>query len=410
MAQIYSFWRQVILDFSGGGVCNNSLHLQMLFSNILGQTHIKTHLLKSIENGRIPHAQLFVGKTGSGLLPMALAYAQAILSSNHTVGSKGHENCMAKVANLAHPDLHFVFPVNTNEKVKKNPFSALFMEDWRAFVSENQYGSLYDWLAYLGIEKKQGNINVDQAKQMLKTLSLKAYEGGHKIMIIWMADRMNTACANKILKLVEEPPQKTVLLLLTEHEEHILGTIQSRCQKLQFPLLPENVISSQLIENKGVEDKKAKKISSLSNGDYHQALNLLNNLGDDGVFENWFVDWVRTAFKAKGNKDSINALISWSEEIAKQGRETQKKFLGYCQETFRQALLKNYKADSLLFFDAPNTKFSIEKFAPFVHQNNIFEISEALETASYHIERNGNAKIIFTDLSIKLTRLLHAKP
>lgn len=382
----------------------------MLFSNILGQTHIKNHLLKSIENGRIPHAQLFVGKAGSGLLPMALAYAQAILASNHTTGTKAHESCVTKVAHLAHPDLHFVFPVNTNQRVKKHPFSALFMEQWRAFALENTYGTLYDWLAYLGIEKKQGNINVDEAKQMLKTLSLKAYEGGHKIMIIWMADRMNTACANKILKLVEEPPQKTVLLLLTEHQEHILGTIQSRCQKLQFPLLPENVISSQLIEDKHVESKKAKKISSMSNGDYHQALNLLSNLGDGTVFENWFVDWVRTAFKAKGNKSSINALISWSEEIATQGRETQKKFLGYCQETFRQAMLKNYTADSLLLFDAPNTNFSIEKFAPFVHQNNIFEISEALETASYHIERNGNAKIIFTDLSIKLTRLLHAKP
>lgn len=382
----------------------------MLFSNILGQTHIKNHLLKSIENGRIPHAQLFVGKAGSGLLPMALAYAQAILASNHTTGTKAHESCVTKVAHLAHPDLHFVFPVNTNQRVKKHPFSALFMEQWRAFALENTYGTLYDWLAYLGIEKKQGNINVDEAKQMLKTLSLKAYEGGHKIMIIWMADRMNTACANKILKLVEEPPQKTVLLLLTEHQEHILGTIQSRCQKLQFPLLPENVISSQLIKDKHVESKKAKKISSMSNGDYHQALNLLSNLGDGTVFENWFVDWVRTAFKAKGNKSSINALISWSEEIATQGRETQKKFLGYCQETFRQAMLKNYTADSLLLFDAPNTNFSIEKFAPFVHQNNIFEISEALETASYHIERNGNAKIIFTDLSIKLTRLLHAKP
>ena len=382
----------------------------MLFSNILGQTHIKNHLLKSIENGRIPHAQLFVGKAGSGLLPMALAYAQAILASNHTTGTKAHESCVTKVAHLAHPDLHFVFPVNTNQRVKKHPFSALFMEQWRSFALENTYGTLYDWLAYLGIEKKQGNINVDEAKQMLKTLSLKAYEGGHKIMIIWMADRMNIACANKILKLVEEPPQKTVLLLLTEHQEHILGTIQSRCQKLQFPLLPENVISSQLIEDKHVESKKAKKISSMSNGDYHQALNLLSNLGDGTVFENWFVDWVRTAFKAKGNKSSINALISWSEEIATQGRETQKKFLGYCQETFRQAMLKNYTADSLLLFDAPNTNFSIEKFAPFVHQNNIFEISEALETASYHIERNGNAKIIFTDLSIKLTRLLHAKP
>ena len=380
----------------------------MLFSNTLGQTHIKNHLLKGIESGRIPHAQLFVGKTGSGILPVALAYAQAILASNHPRGSKAHENCVRKVANLAHPDLHFVFPVNTNQRIKKHPFSNLFLEDWRDFVSKSPFGSLYDWLAFLGIEKKQGNINVDEAKQMLKSLSLKPYEGGHKVMIIWMADRMNTACANKILKLVEEPPQKTILLLLTPYEEKILGTIQSRCQKLHFPLLCEEVISNQLIENKGVESKKAKKISSLCGGDYQQALNLVDNLGDDGVFEHWFVDWVRTAFKAKGNKGSINALISWSEEIAKQGRETQKKFLGYCLETFRQAMLKNYKADSLLFFDAPNTKFSIEKFAPFVHQNNIFEISEALETAYYHIERNGNAKIIFTDLSIKLTRLLHA--
>lgn len=382
----------------------------MLFNETIGQNHIKSHLLKSIENARIPHAQLFVGKTGSGILPIALAYAQAILASNHPLGSKAYENCSSKVANLAHPDLHFVFPVNTNSKVKKHPFSDLFMEDWRAFVSKNPYGSLYQWLAFLGIEKKQGSINVDEANQMLKKLSLKAYQGGHKIMIIWMADRMNSACANKILKLVEEPPKKTILLLLTEHEEKIIETIQSRCQKLHFPLLSQEDISNHLVSQRDVEPKKAKKISHLSGGDYQHALNLINNLGDDAVFEHWFVDWVRTAFKAKGNKNSINALISWSEEIAKEGRETQKKFLGYCQETFRQALLKNYRADSLLFFDAPNTKFSIEKFAPFVHQNNIFEISEALEIASYHIERNGNAKIIFTDLSIKLTRLLHAKP
>lgn len=382
----------------------------MLFNETIGQNHIKSHLLKSIENARIPHAQLFVGKTGSGILPIALAYAQAILASNYPLGSKAYENCSSKVANLAHPDLHFVFPVNTNSKVKKHPFSDLFMEDWRAFVSKNPYGSLYQWLAFLGIEKKQGSINVDEANQMLKKLSLKAYQGGHKIMIIWMADRMNSACANKILKLVEEPPKKTILLLLTEHEEKIIETIQSRCQKLHFPLLSQEDISNHLISQRDVEPKKAKKISHLSGGDYQYALNLINNLGDDAVFEHWFVDWVRTAFKAKGNKNSINALISWSEEIAKEGRETQKKFLGYCQETFRQALLKNYRADSLLFFDAPNTKFSIEKFAPFVHQNNIFEISEALEIASYHIERNGNAKIIFTDLSIELTRLLHAKP
>ena len=383
----------------------------MLFNQIIGQEHIKKHLQKSAENGRVPHAQLFVGKEGCGSLPMAIAYAQYIVCQNTGSDNAGeNEACNLKFNHLGHPDLHFIYPTVSTEDVKSKPKSIDFIQDWRQFVTENPYGGLFDWYKMLGVQNKQGEIRVDDAAEILKLLALKSLEGSYKIMIIWMADRMNTACANKILKLVEEPPQKTVLLLLTEHEEHILGTIQSRCQKLQFPLLPENVISSQLIEDKGVEGKKAKKISSLSNGDYHQALNLLNNLGDDAVFENWFVDWVRTAFKAKGNKDSINALISWSEEIAKQGRETQKKFLGYCQETFRQALLKNYKADSLLFFDAPNTKFSIEKFAPFVHQNNIFEISEALETAAYHIERNGNAKIIFTDLSIKLTRLLHAKP
>ena len=381
----------------------------MLFSNILGQSHIKSHLLKSIENGRIPHAQLFIGSTGSGVLPMALAYAQAILASNHTKNSTAYNNCLQKVARLAHPDVHFVFPVNTNDKIKKHPVSNLFLEDWRTFVSENPYGSLYDWLSHLGIEKKQGNINVDEAKEMLKSLSLKAYEGGHKIMIVWMADRMNTACANKILKLIEEPPKNTVLLLLTEKEEHILATIRSRCQKLQFPMLPEDVIARQLITNQSVEKNKALKISSLAVGNYRKALNLINEGENDAVFEKWFVSWVRTAFKAKGNKTAINALISWSEEIAKEGRETQKKFLSYCQETFRQALLKNYNADALLFFDAPNTQFSIEKFAPFIHQNNIFEISEAIEDASYHIERNGNAKIIFTDLSIKLTRHIHAK-
>lgn len=380
----------------------------MLFSNILGQGHLKSHLLKSIENGRIPHAQLFVGNTGSGVLPMALAYAQAILASNHEKDTPAYENCLRKVAGLAHPDLHFVYPVNTNDRVKKHPISTLFLEDWRTFVSKNSYGSLYDWLSHLGIEKKQGNINVDEAKEMLKSLSLKAYEGGHKIMIVWMADRMNTACANKILKLIEEPPKNTVLLLLTEKEEHIIGTIRSRCQKLQFPLLPEDLIAKQLVDNQGIEKIKALKISSLANGDYCKALTLINEDENDAVFEKWFVSWVRTAFRAKGNKASINALISWSEEIAKEGRETQKKFLGYCQETFRQALLKNYKADALLFFDAPNTQFSLEKFAPFIHQNNIFEISEAIEAASYHIERNGNAKIIFTDLSIKLTRLIHA--
>lgn len=381
----------------------------MGFEKVIGQNHLKAHLKKSVENKRIPHAQLFVGDSGTGALPMAIAYAQEILSSSFDDGSDAHNACLKKVNALMHPDLHFVYPINTNDVVKKHPLSSNFLKDWRSFVSNNPYGTLYQWLETLGIEKKQGNINVDEAKEMMKALSLKAYDGGYKIMIVWMADRMNTACANKILKLVEEPPDKTVLLLITEHEEHILETIKSRCQKLQFPKLSEQQIKSQLVDLKGVNEARATSLSKQAHGDFNKALTLLTEDGDDLIFEKWFISWMRTAFKAKGNKSAINNLITWSEEIAGQGRETQKKFLAYCTETFRQALLKNYNAQSLLFFKANDANFTLEKFAPFIHQNNIFDLTESLDEASYHIGRNGNAKIIFTDLSIKMTRLIHKK-
>ena len=381
----------------------------MDFSEVIGQKHLKSHLLKTIENGRIPHSQLFIGKAGCGILPIALSYAKEILCHSFSKDSAEYHACAKKVAKLAHPDLHFVMPVNTNEKVKKNPVSSHFSSEWREFVLKNPYASLYDWYQFLGIENKQGNISKYEAEDISKKLSLKAYEGGYKVMIIWMADKMNVECANKLLKLVEEPPNKTVLLLLTENEEKVLGTIQSRCQKLHFPLLSEEVIASQLTNYHNITDYISKNISRQANGDFNKALHLISNNEDDAEFEKWFVTWVRTAFRARGNKSAINDLLSWSETLAKEGRETQKKFLGYCLEIFRQALLKNYKVDSLIYFESKDFKFSLEKFAPFVHQNNIFGIMKALEDAEFHIERNGNAKIIFTDLSIQLTRLIHKK-
>jgi len=381
----------------------------MDFSEVIGQKHLKSHLLETIENGRIPHSQLFIGKAGSGLLPIALSYAKEILCHSYIKGGKEYKACALKVAKLAHPDLHFVMPVNTNEKIKKNPVSSHFSSEWREFVLNNAYASLYDWFQFLGIENKQGNISKFEAEDISKKLSLKAYEGGYKVMIIWMADKMNMECSNKILKLVEEPPEKTLLLLLTENEEKVLGTIQSRCQKLHFPLLSEEDIASHLINYQDITDYIAKSISHQANGDFNKALHLISNNQDDIEFEKWFVTWVRTAFRARGNKSAINDLLSWSESLAKEGRETQKKFLGFCLNLFRQALLKNYKAESLIYFESKDFKFSLEKFAPFVHQNNIFGIMKALEDAEYHIERNGNAKIIFTDLSIQLTRLIHKK-
>lgn len=381
----------------------------MDFSEVIGQQHLKSHLLKTVDNGRIPHTQLFIGKAGSGILPLALSYAKEILCHSFAKGSDKFISCENKVAKLGHPDLHFVYPVNTNEDIKKNPVSDNFATEWRDFVLKNPYASLYDWYQFIGIEKKQGNISKNEAVAISKKLSLKAYEGGYKVMIIWMADKMNNECSNQLLKLVEEPPAKTVLLLLTENVEHVLGTIQSRCQKLYVPLLSEQDILTQLTDKHNISENIAKKTSHQSNGDFNKALHIIKNDGNEVFFENLFVFWVRTAFKAKGNKGAINDLFDWSEEIAKEGRETQKRFLSFCLEVFRQAMLKNYKVDSLIYFESHDGKFSFDKFSAYIHQNNIFEIKTALEDAEYHIERNGNAKIVFTDLSIQLTRLIHRK-
>ncbi|MFT5243223.1 MAG: DNA polymerase-3 subunit delta' [Glaciecola sp.] len=381
----------------------------MLFSEILGQEHIKSHLTKSADFGRTPHAQLFVGPEGSGTLPMAIAYAQYLLCKN-TDGENlnGNESCNLKFKNISHPDLHFVFPVATNDKVKKHPVSKHFMEEWRQLIEKQPYGNLFDWYRILGIDNKQGQIGVDEALDIVKALSLKSYEGGYKVMLIWMSEKMNTAAANKLLKLIEEPPNKTVFILIAEDEEQIINTIRSRCQVLHFPPLAEDVIKDALLKNYQIPEADAIKIAHQSNGNYNKACDVVYSDSEDTQFEDWFVFWIRSAFKAKGNKSAIHDLISWSETIAKTGRETQKQFLNFCLDFFRQALLLNYNADSLVFME-PKSSFKLEKFAPFVHGNNIMEISEELQDAIYHIERNGNSKIILTDLSIKLTRLLHKK-
>lgn len=385
------------------------LDLQMEFSEVIGNRHLKEHLSNTVKNGRIPHAQLFCGINASGLLPMALAYASELLCRQHEKDSPDYLRCKNMVSQLIHPDLHFVFPVNTSETVKKNAVSDHYSEEWRKFVLQNPYASLFEWLQTLGIENKQGNISKFEAEQISKKLALKSYEGGYKVMIIWMAENMNTECSNKILKLIEEPSDRTVLLFLTEKESQILATIRSRCQKLSFPLLSEVEIAQGLMEKKNVSETLAHQLSKRANGDFNSALQLLEASEENNGFEKWFVLWVRTAFRAKGNKGAINNLLALSDELASSGREKQKKFISYCIEVFRQSLLQNYQAKSLVYFEIGDPTFSLENFSPFVHQNNIFEIIDSLEDAFFHLERNGNPKIVFTDLSIKLTRSIHQK-
>jgi len=382
----------------------------MLFSNILGQEHIKAHLTQSVDNGRIAHAQLFIGPEGSGTLPMAIAYAQYLLCGNsNNENTNGNEACNLKFNNLSHPDLHFAFPVTTSDKVKSKPVSNYYLEEWRQLLKEQPYGNLFDWYKLLGVDNKQGQIGVDEAQEIVKSLALKSYEGGYKVMLIWMAEKMNTAAANKLLKLIEEPPNKTIFILIAEDEEQIINTIKSRCQLLHFPPLAEKDVKQALIKQYNLEEAVAAKIAHQANGNYNKACDLVYQDSEDLQFETWFIFWIRSAFKAKGNKSAIHDLISWSEEIAKTGRETQKQFLHFCLGFFRQALLMNYNANDLVYFEPKTEKFKLENFAPYVHDNNILEISKELQDAIYHIERNGNSKIILTDLSIKLTRLLHKK-
>ena len=382
----------------------------MLFSSLLGHDHLISHLTKTADAGRIPHAQLFVGPEGCGTLAVAIAYAQYILCQNQGgENNTGNAACNLKFETISHPDLHFIFPTVTTEEVKSKPKSSDFSAEWRQFVNQNPYGSLFDWYQVLGVQNKQGEIRVTDAQEIVKSLSLKAYEGGYKITIIWMADKMNIEASNKLLKLLEEPSDKTLFILISDNEEAIIQTIRSRCQLLNFNALPEKIIEDALVSRENIEPRSAKKLAHQAQGDYNKALKLLQENNEEDLFEKWFVDWVRAAFRAKGNAAAIQDLLSWSEQIAGLGREAQKKYLNYCIVLFRQALLLNYQTTSLVYVEPKIENFKLENFAPFVNHSNIEAVFTALSEASYHIERNGNAKLILTDLSIKLTRLIHSK-
>jgi len=381
----------------------------MDFSQLIGHSHLVSHLRSTVTSSRVAHAQLFVGSLGAGVFPLAWAYARELLCADLEPGSDAYRIAASQVDKLAHPDLHLVFPVNSKTGDKRKHLSDAFLEDWREFIMAQPYGSLFDWYMELGIENKQGMIKVIEAEQMHKKLSLKAFGGGYKVMIVWAADKMNNECSNQLLKLIEEPADDTVLLLLAEDQEQLLRTIRSRCQQIDVPLLQQAQVAQGLVDNYDVDPKQAQTLARRAHGDFGKAIHLYKQDDQEQFFETWFVEWIRTAFKAKGNKAAIQQLLSWSDRMAGQGRETQKKFLNYTLELFRQGLLKNYSADELVYLQTADDKFTISNFAPFVHQNNIYEIYKLIDRAILHIERNGNAKMIFTDLGISLTRLIHRK-
>ncbi len=375
----------------------------MRFDQVYGHDSQIKALRESISLGRVPHAQLFTGPEGVGMLAVAIAYMRAVFCQEPNADKS---SCDLKFDRLTHPDLHFVFPMASNAKVKTKPTSDQFLEDWRLFVENSRFGTLFDWYQQLDIENKQGQIGVLESEEITKKLYLTAYEGGWKGVIVWQADKLNLAAANKLLKLVEEPPEKTLLIFISNHEDQVLETLRSRCQGVHFSLLPESTISKALISY-GVTREVADSLSLQANGQLSRALRLMRV--EKVPFEDWFVSWVRTAFKAKRNKGSVVELLNWSQQIAGVGRETQKQFLLFSIEIFRQALLVQYELPELTSYK-PRGDFDISRFSNYVHNGNIHLIISELESAYLHVERNGSAKMIFSDLSLKLTRHIHNPP
>ena len=372
----------------------------MNFDEIIGQDFLKKYFKKIIKNDRIPGAQLFVGDAGTGPLPMAWAFAGELLC-------QGNEQCLKKTAKLIHPDLFWIFPSISGSSAA-NTESQHFMPEFREFLLSNPYGNYYRWLQYLNAENKQGMIRVKDAETIIKKTFVKAYEGKYKVFIIWMAEKMNAETNNKLLKILEEPPADTKFILIAENTENILPTVLSRCQIHYFNPIPSSIIQEELMK-KGAGEKTSYKISKQANGSWTKALEILNDNKSEINFQKDFVEWVRTAFMAKKNKSSVQKLINWSEKMAGKGREEQKYFLSYVLEIFRQAMMINYGNPHLQFIDMSQVKFQLDKLAPFIHNANIEEIFHLIEKANYSIERNANSKLVFINLSLSLTKLIHKK-
>ena len=376
----------------------------MIQEDILGQEALLEQWNQALNYGRIPHALLLSEAGGYGALRLARYFAADLICASFE-DPEEKERSRNRCQKAEHPDLHFVFPVATTDQVKSHPRSELFLDLWRRFLSQSPYGSLNDWYKTAGLEKKQGLINVEEAEDLMRKMALKSYEGGPKIVIVWEAHKMNSPAANKLLKLIEEPPSGTYIILVSSAPEQLLQTISSRCQHIRLQKLSENHIISSL-QKAGAHADEALYLAQQSSGDLSKAFEMKEDNSQLEAFEQWFVEWVRTAFRAKGNKAVVENLLDWSAEIAGLGREQQKQFITYCTQQFRLALHLNYGLNPTVPSYAA-TQFKLDKFAAFVHENNIEELFSELEKAHYHIERNVSAKMVFTDLSLALTRLIH---
>lgn len=383
----------------------------MLFSKIIGQQAIKTRFIRSVKEQRIPHAQLLRGPEGVGKLALAIAYAQYICCENKldqdSCGSC--PSCM-KYQKLAHPDLHFVFPV-IKPSNKSSVVCDDFIAEFRQMILSKQIFGVNEWYAQIAGDAKQGMIYANESEEIVRKLNLKSYESEYKIMIVWLPEKMNVTCANKLLKILEEPPEKTVFLLVSNEPDQIINTILSRAQHIVIPRIESDVLKLALLKNETIDADESVVTNAVSNanGSYLRAMQILDQSNENKQNFDRFVMLMRLAWQVGNKKDhpSLRTLRKWSEEMAdsKIGREGQKNFLNYAQYMIRENFIYNLKNNQLNRLTLDEIDFS-NRFSPFINERNVESMMNEFAMAEKHIEQNVNAKMVFFDLTLKTIMML----
>ncbi|MCQ2245232.1 MAG: DNA polymerase III subunit delta' [Bacteroidaceae bacterium] len=374
----------------------------MFFRDIIGQDCIKQRLIKEARERRVPHALLFTGPEGVGKLPLAIAFSRYLCCQNPGEEDACGECPSCKMFNkLQHPDLHFVYPViNVSKSSDKKTLSDDMLNKWRPFVLETPYFNINHWLSVMGAENQQATIYTRESEEIQRKLTLKSSQGGYKVMIMWLPEKMQEECSNKILKILEEPPTQTVFILVSELPEALLQTIRSRTQEIEFKRLTNEQIEHTLIEKDNIGPDNARNISHIANGSYLRALEAISINEDAALFFDMFVLLMRLAYQRK-----VKEMKQWSEQVASWGRERQKNFLTYCQQQIREYFIYNFHDESLNYMNTQERDFSV-RFARFINERNVIGIMNELTEAQRHIEQNVNARMVFFDFALKTIVLL----
>lgn len=372
----------------------------MNFSDIIGQEEVKQHLTRLLTENKLPHAIMFCGPKGAGKLPLALAFAQTLLCQHPTDdGACGSCSDCHMSTIWAHPDLHFSFPVY-KAKSTDHPISEDYLPQWREQISRSPYFDTEDWLEDIGAENQQIVIYVQESDNLQKKLALKSSQGGRKVVIIWLPERMNEQTGNKLLKLIEEPPVGTHFLLVSQEPDLVLGTIQSRVQRINMPALSEEVICEALQVRHAMSPEDAKLLAHIAQGSYTEALKRMQSDSEQKLFFDLFVQLMRHSYARR-----IKEMHQWSLVVADLGRERQKRMLKYFQQQLRENYIYNFHQPQINFLGREEENFST-RFAPFINERNVVGIMTELSDAERDISQNVNARMVFFDLALKMIILL----